>query len=140
MSTSDIPAGNVLTVSWHRPTWDLEFSFVDEWQIPSRCFVDIGFRTLNPFNEEKTSEARSPISPVKTPTPDYPVLISLLSPVASSNDRNLCKRLFRRPTTKRPNPCCARGPQFGAYEAVRIEGLDNRIGGAIRDNRSESLL
>ena len=117
---------------------DQQFAFDDEWHIPSRCFVNIGFRTLDPFNEDKASEPPTPTSPVEPPTTENLVSTLPLTIDASDNDRNLCKRLFRRLTKKKPSPCCAREAQFGAYEAVRLEEREHRLGGRIRDNRCES--
>ena len=34
----------------------------DDWYVPSRCFIDVGFRSLNPFQDDKSRSSRPPIS------------------------------------------------------------------------------
>lgn len=117
-----------------------ECAFEDTWYVPRRCFVDVGFHNLNPFDEEKPPEPPSTLaSPVEQVVDQCPLTPPLPAPVPDDGP-NLCQRLIRRLTKKKPSPCCAREARYGAYEAVRIKGRDHRVGGAMRENRCESPL
>lgn len=120
--------------SVHMPTPEIAFN--DTWHIPSRCFVDVGYRTLNPFHEDKSSEPCTPISPIEPPIPQQ-VLTPPVTPV--KDDKNVYKRLIRRLTLrKKAGPCCAKEAQAGAFLAVRLEGREQRMYGRIQEDRCES--
>jgi hypothetical protein len=105
----------------------------DVWHIPSRCFVDVGFRSINPFREEdddskpgsstalsrRQSTDEGPLTPPAIPTKAVPA------------ESNVCWRLLRRLTVRKPTPCCAIETLRGALEATRIEGRDCRVAGVI---------
>jgi hypothetical protein len=110
----------------------------DVWHIPSRCFVDVGFRTLDPFREDKL-EPVSPCSPAPT----------ILSPTSRStsawshftkDDRSKCAKLLSRVMKfRKVSPCCEERQRRGAYPAVRLEGRENRIEGRVMDDHCQSM-
>ncbi|KAH0836273.1 hypothetical protein AYO21_10205 [Fonsecaea monophora] len=111
----------------------------DIWYIPSRCFIDVGFRTLSPFSEGDASEPPTPTSPSTRQSIDDGPLGSPQTPTKlKTSDPNICRRLLRRLTMRKLSPCCARETQYGGYEATRVEGRDNRVNGVIRDSLCES--
>ncbi|KIX93307.1 uncharacterized protein Z520_10950 [Fonsecaea multimorphosa CBS 102226] len=111
----------------------------DVWYIPTRCFVDAGFRTLDPFKKAETSEPSTPTSQSTRHSVDEDPLTPPLTPTKiKASDPNFCRRLLRRLTLKKLSPCCTLETQYGGYEATRIEGLDNRVDGVIRDSFCES--
>lgn len=110
------------------------------WHIPRRCFVDVGFRILEPFREDK-SEPVSPTSPSPT----------ILSPTTEKSaptwahfprdDRNKCAKLLSKVMRFRKiSPCCEERARRGAFPAVRLEGRENRVGGRVMDDHCESIL
>ena len=108
---------------------DQEPQYDDIWQIPSRCFVDVGFRKLHPFGEEASELASSTSSPRQSIDEDP--LAPPLSPTKCKSDANICKKLLRRLTMRKPSPCCATEAHRGAFQATRIEGRDYRVDGFI---------
>ena len=112
----------------------------DIWQIPTRCFVDVGFRTLDPFGDDK-SQPVSPLSPAST----------ILSPLTGrspsihrrfpKDDRSKCAKLFAKVMRfKKVSPCCEERARRGAYPAVRLEELEDRIEGWVIDDHCESII
>jgi hypothetical protein len=108
-----------------------EPSYSDVWHIPSRCFVDVGFQKLDPFKEE-ISEPTPSTPPLSRQSIDEDPLAQPLTPRRTEiSEPNICRKLLRRLTLRRPAPCCASQTQEGPYEATRIEGRDYRVNGVI---------
>ena len=110
------------------------------WHVPSRCFVDVGFRTLDPFgagdDQESAAEAglrsqRAEISPFGT----HVELVASRSPVET--DQRGCWK-FVGSQKCRPSPCCMAETRQGAYQATRLEGREERVRGRIMDSFCES--
>jgi len=112
-----------------------DFAFDDQWHIPSRCFIDVGFQTLNPFDESGRRRASWTMSSEDPSTPP----LTPLSPVPPKHHQDRYKRLISLLTnSKKPSPCCARETRRGAVLATRSEDEDDRPGGRIIENRCES--
>lgn len=109
----------------------------DVWHVPSRCFFDVGYRTLNPFQEGRSPDSCRPTSPAEPPIPENG---HSLIQAQIEEDSSVCKRLIRRLTLKRKaeSPCCARDSQGSPFLATRIEGSEQRIRGRIMEDRCES--
>ncbi len=95
------------------------------WYIPSRCFVDTGFQNLDPFGtgiEAENGGQTGPQSPLAS-IPGGPLIVHETSTNYRSSGfpRNL-------------SPCCFKSSTMGAYQATRLEGLDDRHRGRIMDN------
>ena len=114
-------------------------TYNDVWHVPSRCFVDVGFKTLDPFAREPRSEPVSPMSPAPAPTEATPAR-KRQSMWASFPSSNRCSWLLEKMRLKHSSPCCESSAQKGAFQAVRLEGCNDRIEGRIVDNHCESLL
>ena len=121
-----------------RPDSD-DQGYNDIWHIPSRCFVDVGFRTLDPFRDD--------ISPPVSPNSPAPSLTSPLTQKPTSrwshfpkDDRNKCAKLIAKVMRfKKLSPCCENRARRGAFPAVRLEGPENRINGLVMEDHCESL-
>jgi hypothetical protein len=121
-----------------RPT-----AFDDVWYIPTRCFVDIGFRTLDPFLSG-SSEPKSPLTGVPTLSPltmELPRRASLWeNPSSPRTERSPIDKFFPKfLRLKKTSPCCDEKSFADAFQAVRLEDYDARIEGRIMDNHCESL-
>ena len=100
------------------------------WHVPSRCFIDTGFRNLDPFRTQTKIEAannaglQSPQSTIsKAP---------LIMDGSNTNARN-AEQL------RQPSPCCLKSGRLGAYQATRLEGIEDRQRGRIMDSLCGSL-
>ncbi len=113
-------------------------NYDDFWHIPSRCFVDVGFRTLDPFATGNRSEPLSPLSPAPPPTESMSAR-KTQSIWASLQSSNRCSRLLEKMRLKHSSPCCETQTQQGAFPAVRLEGPSDRLQGRIVDDHCESL-
>jgi hypothetical protein len=113
------------------------------WHVPSRCFVDVGFQTLDPFSVRDDQEnsagtvgrsQRAELLPVRM----HVELVANRSPVLTY------KRGRWRVSTGNQNwqlnSCCLRKTREGAYQATRLEGREERINGRIMDSFCESGL
>jgi hypothetical protein len=112
--------------------------FVDHWAIPSRCFVDVGFRTLDPFAKEVRSVPVSPLTP-NAPSLGLPRARKTQSMWVSNPASDVCVRFMARMKLKRSSPCCDSSTSKGAFQAVRLEGCRDRIEGRIVENHCESM-
>lgn len=122
-------------------------SFEDVWYIPARCFVDVGFRTLDPFLSEPDPD---PISPLTTVAPLLPLPLTPVTPKSESAwgslkspglERSPVQRFFPRfRRLKKSSPCCGDMTLESAFQAVRLEDYDVRIEGRIMDNHCESAV
>jgi hypothetical protein len=131
-------------------TKDLAPRCEDTWYVPTRCFIDVGFRSLDPFNAEPASEPASPLSPLVPLTPLTPLTPPLIPAAKTESawdglptgkpDRSPIERLFPRLCKKRRSPCCKDKTLADAFQAVRLEDFDARIEGRIMDNHCESVL
>lgn len=116
-------------------------TFEDIWYIPTRCFVDVGFRTLDPFMGSGDMNL-DPISPLTVIPPLLP--LSAVSPKAESCSGALKSPVervlprFRR--HKNTRPCCEDLSLADAFQAVRLEDYDARPEGRIMDNHCESVV
>ena len=104
-----------------------------EWHVPTRCFIDIGFRSLDPFEEDrnKVAEKEEELTPENEEPPS-----SQMS--QDQGQPNMCMRIVRRLAKRRVSPCCKREAQKGAFETCRLESRPNRINGSIKDDYCES--
>jgi hypothetical protein len=126
---------------------DLALRYEDTWYVPTRCFIDVGFRTLDPFNTEPPSEPASPLSPLVPLTPLSPPSVAITKtelawdglPTGKS-DSSPIERLFPGLRKKTRSPCCNDKSLADAFQAVRLEDHDARIEGRIMDNHCESVL
>ncbi len=95
------------------------------WYIPSRCFVDAGFQNLDPFGtgiETENGSQAGPRSPL-TSIPGGPLIVH----ETSNNYRSTG-------LPRNISPCCLKSSTMGAYQATRLEGLDDRQRGRIMDS------
>ena len=95
------------------------------WHIPSRCFVDAGFQNLDPFGmgiETETANRARPQSPL-TPTPGGPLTM---------DETGISDRAHEHP--RHLSPCCLKSSKMGAYQATRLEGVEDRQRGRIMDS------
>ena len=101
------------------------------WYIPSRCFIDTGFQNLNPFgsgievDSHENARPRSPLSPISR----LPL---------NKNGRGAGFSATKQP--RHPSPCCLKSRRTGAYQATRLEGLEDRQRGRIVDSFCGSYL
>jgi hypothetical protein len=100
------------------------------WYIPSRCFIDTGFQNLDPFGTEVKTEStehsslRSPPSPI----PKVPLIV----------DERYVNVWDAKPP-RQPSPCCLKSARVGAYQATRLEGIEDRQRGRIMDSFCGSM-
>lgn len=118
-------------------------AFDDVWYIPTRCFVDIGYRTLNPFLAETEEDPISPLTTVPPPlplSPAAPKTESCSGEVTSPrSEKSPVKRVFPRFwRQKKSSQCCEDMTLANAFQAVGLEDYDARIEGRIMDNHCES--
>lgn len=92
------------------------------WHVPSRCFIDTGFRNLNPFGTEveKSSEHRA--GPGSS-------LSHICKVPPTVNERSADGGQPRQ-----SSPCCTESTRTGAYQATRLEGVRDRRRGRIVDS------
>jgi hypothetical protein len=111
------------------------------WHVPSRCFVDVGFQTLDPFgvglhqeDPEQTlvRSQRADISPFG----EHVELVGNRSPVETVQHGRW--KFARGNEIWSLSPCCLRETGYGAYQATRLEGPDERVSGRIMDSFCES--
>ena len=110
----------------------------EEWHVPSRCFVDIGFRTLDPFGTGQ--DAGSPeqtlrVSPQK-------LNFDTLTELVAMGEIDCCGQLkaWPRKLRREPSPCCLKERRLGAFEATRLEGYQDRLEGRIIDSACVSIV
>jgi hypothetical protein len=115
-----------------RQTTDINIMVAKKvWCIPSRCFIDNGFQNLDPFGTGIKAESadqtglQSPLSPVSK----VPLFMdgTKASNIAIGQPRQL-------------SPCCLKSRRMGAYQATRLEGLEDRQRGRIVDSFCGSWL
>jgi hypothetical protein len=101
------------------------------WYVPSRCFIDVGFQNLNPFGTETQAERDDRGGPrsLLPPVSKVPLIVS-----GSSASSTIAE------PARHPSPCCLRSRRIGAYQATRLEGLDDRLRGRIVDSFCGSCL
>ena len=112
----------------------------DIWHVPTRCFVDVGFRTLDPFREDQ--------SPPTSPLSLAPTILSPTSnkrhsvwPHSPNDDSGKCAKLLARVMRfKKVNPCCEERARRGAFPAVRLEELESRNGGRMMDDHCQAMV
>ncbi|KAI1614631.1 hypothetical protein EDD37DRAFT_110381 [Exophiala viscosa] len=117
----------------------------DDWYVPSRCFIDVGFRTLDPFQEDKsrTSTPRTSGAPhdddqIPPEMAIPPQSATLTSP---TKNKSLWRRLVDRVTscverftTRRrsgplSSPCCVETAKSRKFVFGRLEDPGNRSSG-----------
>jgi hypothetical protein len=118
----------------------------DTWYIPSRCFVNVGFRTLNPFEEKAVNEEeggddestpRTSTASTLRPSMEEEDLAPDERPsnwpmeTAREKDTKTLRNLLKRMTVRKPSPCCVTEARQGAIEVCRIESRHQRIRGQI---------
>jgi hypothetical protein len=113
------------------------------WHVPSRCFVDAGFQTLNPFGvpEYRKNASQSPTQLRRaefSPSGMHMELVANRSPVLT--DECGRGRVSKRNQNWPLGSCCLREAREGAYQATRLEGWEDRINGRIMDSCCESEL
>lgn len=122
-------------------------AFEDTWFIPTRCFVDIGYRTLDPFHSgtEPEEDSMSPLTSVPPPLPISPVTPKTESAwgllTSPKSEKSPLERFFPRLRRhKKTGPCCDELSLEDALQAVRLEDFEARIEGRIMDNHCESAM
>jgi hypothetical protein len=113
------------------------------WHVPSRCFVDAGFQTLDPFGvpEDRENAAQTLVRPHTaefSPSGMHMGLVANRSPVLT--DKRGRWRVSKGNQNWQLSSCCLRETREGAYEATRLEGREERINGRIIDSFCESGL
>ena len=107
------------------------------WHVPSRCFVDVGFKTLDPFgvgNDRKNVDGtavqsqRAELSPFGT----HVELVASGSPVQT--DQIGSWKCARGIEEWRLSSCCLQETRNGAYQATRLEDRGDRPRGIIADS------
>lgn len=120
-------------------------AFEDTWYIPTRCFVDIGYRTLDPFHVNPECDPISPLTsvpPYFPITPTSPKTESLWGTLRSPRvEKSPLERFFPKLRWhKKTSPCCDELSLADAIQVVRLEEFDARIEGRIMDNHCESAM
>lgn len=120
-------------------------AFEDTWYIPTRCFVDVGYRTLDPFHAEPENDSIPPLTSVPPPLP-----ITLITPKTESlwgaltsprTEKSPLERFFPRfRRHKETSPCRDELSLADAVQAVRLEDFDSRFEGRIMDSHCESAV
>ena len=120
----------------------LPYRLLDEtWHVPSRCFVDVGFKTLDPFGmgedrknatETAVPSQRAEISPFRM----HVELVASRSPVRT--DQSGSWKCARGIEKWRLSSCCLQETRNGAYQATRLEDWGDRLRGMIADSFCES--
>ncbi|KAF7505650.1 hypothetical protein GJ744_000585 [Endocarpon pusillum] len=99
------------------------------WHIPSRCFVDAGFQNLDPFGVG-----------IETETPNRARLQSPLTSIPGGaltmDETGISDRVLGHPRDL--SPCCLKSSGRGAYQATRLEGVEDRERGRIVDSFCDS--
>lgn len=113
------------------------------WHMPSRCFVDAGFRTLDPFGSGVSQEdLAEPL--LRSHRAEISPLGGHMQTVANSETVQIQQRgtwKFAEGNDIGPlSLCCQRETRNGAYHATRVEGLDERVNGRIVDSFCRSSL
>jgi hypothetical protein len=110
------------------------------WHVPSRCFVDAGFQTLDPFGvlEDRENAAQTL---VQLHTGEFSPSGTRMEPVANRSSVLSDKRGRWRVSKGNQNwqlsSCCLRETRAGAYQATRLEGREERSDGRIVDSFCE---
>ena len=111
----------------------------DVWHIPARCFVDVGFRTLDPFGEDR-SQPVSPLSPAPSIRSPRTQKRPTTWPRSPKDDQGKCAKLLAKVMRfQKVSPCCEERARRGAIPAVRLEELENRVEGRLLDDHCESM-
>ncbi|OCT46483.1 hypothetical protein CLCR_02164 [Cladophialophora carrionii] len=108
-----------------------EPKYGDIWHIPSRCFVDVGFQKLDPFKKEESEPTSAALPSPRQSIDEDPLAPPPTPSKTNGSESNICRKLLRRLTLRKPAPCCISQTQEGPYEATRIEGRDYRVNGVI---------
>jgi hypothetical protein len=113
------------------------------WHVPSRCFVDVGFQTLDPFGVGLHKEAPAETL-VRSQTAEISPFGTHMELVPSRNPVQVeqCGRWkLARSNEKWPlSHCCQMETRDGAYESTRLEGPAERLNGRIADSFCESSM
>ena len=112
----------------------------DTWHIPSRCFVDVGFRNLDPFKTGKLDELETPKSSPSPARSAARMTFETLTQRAAMDEIDCCGQLkaWPRKLKREPSPCCLNQRRNGAFETTRLEGCEYRIEGRIIDSGCQS--
>lgn len=95
------------------------------WHIPSRCFVDAGFQNLDPFGTGIETETPNRARPQS-------LLISTPGGPLTMDETGISDRALGHP--RDPSPCCLKSSRIGAFQATRLEGVEDRQRGRIVDS------
>lgn len=100
------------------------------WHIPSRCFIDIGFQNLDPFRTETKTEGADDagLRSARSTLSKGPLIMNGRSAHAWNAEQS-----------RKPSPCCLKSARSGAYQATRLEGVEDRQRGRIMDSLCGSL-
>ncbi len=115
------------------------------WVVPTRCFVDIGFRTLDPFRTRHVVSGLARPAAMSQGLGAVP-RESLCETTQFAEDRSVdyevrpCRYSHVDGTkeNRELSPCCMRQRRYGAFQATRLEGYDDRIRGKIVDSFCQS--
>ena len=117
------------------------------WVVPTRCFVDIGFRTLDPFGtgdvvSELAKSGAMALGLGAVPR-ELPCDATQVAKTGNMEyDVLPCKYSHMEvvPQKRQLSPCCLRQRRYGAFQATRLEGYEDRIRGKIVDSFCQSSL
>lgn len=93
----------------------------DTWYIPSICFVDVGFRSLDPFQDDRRSVPKTSTSDIDESLIPPEMVIPEATPTTAPRRKSFYKRLVDRLINKRPSPCCAEANQSGDFRDGGLE-------------------
>jgi hypothetical protein len=113
------------------------------WHVPSRCFVDAGFQSLDPFGVlEGRGNAAQTLAQLHRG--GFSPLGTHIEPVANRSPVLTDERGRWRASKGNQNwqlsSCCLRETRAGAYQATRLECREERSNGRIMDSFCESGL
>lgn len=114
-----------------------EPAFDDVWHVRSVCFVDIGFRSLHPFQERNASDS------VRPETPAEPPILGngqSLNRTPCKKNPSLYKRIMMRLTTRKraKSACRAKDDEGSPFLATGIESTEHSTRGVNKKDRCES--
>jgi hypothetical protein len=107
------------------------------WHVPSRCFVDVGFQTLDPFSVGLHNEepAETLVRPLRAEISPFGMHMELVASRSSVQVEQHGRWRLARSNEKWPlSQCCQMETSYGAYESTRLEGPGERVNGRIVDS------
>lgn len=95
--------------------------FDDTWYIPTILFVDVGFRSLDPFQDDRSSVPKTSTSAIDESLIPPEMVIPGTTPTTAPRRKSFYKRLVDRLIKNKLKPCCAEMDQSGVLTDIRLE-------------------